>query len=187
MNKSFLILAILMIAGVVMAVQAGVTFTPQQVVNADIVNYDFELTNEGWSNNLETKSWDFTFGYITGEKVYDESGDWTGELLTVQKYRVEKYWKQRYANCREGISPYVYQRDTGEIDESGQPIYETITDTSKEGCVKQAKENIKSRVITFRENERAKLLKIQAEAQDYLNSYDSEWTNPSYTDTELNE
>lgn len=182
-----MVLIILLITGVVVAVQAGVTFSPQQVVNADIANYDFELTNEGWSNNQETKSWDFNFGYITAEKVYGKSGEWTGKLLTVQKYRVEKYWKQRYAHCKEGISPYVYQQDTGEVDDLNQPIIETISDSSKEGCVTQAKQNIKSRVITFRENERVKLLKIQAEAQDYLNSYDSEWTNPSLTNEELNE
>lgn len=184
MNKLIVLLGVLLIAGLVFAVQAGVNFSLEQFSNADIENYDFELTNEGWTTTSD--AYILTVGIITAEKTFDDNGDWNG-MLTIQKYVEYPYWKERYKNCRTGISPYTYEQDTGEVDEFGQPIFETIKDSSKSGCIIQAKENIKSRVIADRERERDKLQEWQEEANDLLSQYDSEWvTPPTITNEELN-
>jgi len=185
MNKVFIGLIVLLIAGFVFAVQAGTIFTPTQFANANLSNYDFEMTNEGWSTTED--AYVLTVGAITAKKVLDEQGDWNGTIQAVQVYKDYPYWKERYTNCRTGISPYTYEQETGEFDEQDLPITETIVDSSASGCKTQAKLNIKSRVIADREKERAKLQDWQDELNDILGTYDDEWDSPPIIDdTELN-
>jgi len=183
MNKLLMLIGLIFVSGIVFAVQAGVTFSPTQIATANLKNYDFELTNEGWTTTKD--SFDFNFGYITGEKVF-EDGEWTGKILTIQKYRTEKYWKDRYKNCRTGKTPYVYEVETEVLDDLNNPIMKSVTDSSKNGCIAQAKENIKKRVIDFRETKRKELLAIQTEVNNIID-YKTEWNNPVITDQELNE
>lgn len=174
MNKLFVVIGVLLIAGFVFAVNAGTIFSLNQFELADIDNYDFELTNEGWTTTSD--AYVLTVGIITAEKTFDELGDWNG-MIAVQKYVEYPYWKERYKNCRTGVSPYVY------LDENNF----RVNDSSRDGCVTQAKLNIKSRVIADRERERAKLLKWQDELNDVLSQYDDEWiTPPVITNSELN-